>query len=85
MPSPDSRDARRRRWPWIVLGVFAALILAAVLFPWDWVKGPIERKVSASTGRQFSMQHLDVSTAGRRASWCRACSSTIRTGRAKTR
>ncbi len=51
---------RQRRWPWIVLGVLATLVLAAVLFDWDWVKGPIERKISASTGRHFEMAHLDV-------------------------
>jgi uncharacterized protein involved in outer membrane biogenesis len=39
----------------------AALIVLVVLFDWNWFKGPIERRVSAATGREFTIGgDLDV-------------------------
>src|SRR5581483_8486030 len=42
------------------LGVLVALILIVVFFPWDLLRGPIDRKISDATGRHFEMAHLDV-------------------------
>lgn len=52
--------ARGKRWLLglgITLGLLAALVFA---FDWNWVKGPIEQRVSAQTGREFSMEDLHV-------------------------
>lgn len=58
-PSP-SRVSRHRRW-WIGLGIVAALVAIFVpLFDWNWLRGPVERAVSAKTGREFHLGHLDV-------------------------
>jgi len=52
--------SRRRRWL-IVLGVIAVLIaLLVALWDWNWFRGPVERAVSARTGREFQLGHLDV-------------------------
>lgn len=57
----SSRAARVPRWLWIVGGLFAALVVLAVVFDWNWLKGPIERRVSAATGREFAIGgDLDV-------------------------
>lgn len=41
--------------------LFAALALLAVLFPWDVLRGPVNRYVSESTGRKFEItRRLDV-------------------------
>nr|WP_205390084.1 AsmA family protein [Xanthomonas citri] len=31
-----------------------------MLFDWNWLRGPVERAVSAKTGREFHLGHLDV-------------------------
>lgn len=56
-----------KRWPWplrIAAGVVAlvvVLVLAVVFFPWDMLREPINRRVSAQTGRHFAItRHLDV-------------------------
>lgn len=37
------------------------LVLLVILFDWNWLKGPIERKVSSETGRAFAINgDLDV-------------------------
>lgn len=55
-----ARVSRRRRW-WIGLGIVAALVaIFVLLFDWDWLRGPVERAVSAKTGREFHLGHLDV-------------------------
>lgn len=41
--------------------LIAALVVLAVLFDWNWLKGPLERRVSAATGREFAIDgDLDV-------------------------
>ena len=55
--------ASTRAHPWrIGLAIVAAALLALVLFwDWNWFKGPVERIVSASTGRSFQIGgDLDV-------------------------
>jgi uncharacterized protein involved in outer membrane biogenesis len=46
----------------VVLAVIAiALVLIVVFFPWDMLRGPVNRYVSEKTGRQFAItRHLDV-------------------------
>lgn len=46
----------------IVLGVLiAAVVVFLILFDWNWLKGPLERQVSARTGREFRIHgDLDV-------------------------
>ena len=45
----------------MVLGLFAALLLLLALFPWDALRGPINRYVSEQTGRKFEItRRLDV-------------------------
>lgn len=44
-----------------MLGLFAALLLVLALFPWDALRGPINRYVSEQTGRKFEItRRLDV-------------------------
>ncbi|WP_223572519.1 AsmA family protein [Xanthomonas citri] len=58
-PSP-ARVSRHRRW-WIGLGIVAALVaIFVLLFDWNWLRGPVERAVSAKTGREFHLGHLGV-------------------------
>jgi len=63
--SAISRNRRPR--PWWVTGLIAlavlvaALVLLAVFFPWDTLRGPVNRYVSNKTGRHFEItRHLDV-------------------------
>ncbi|WP_386341356.1 AsmA family protein [Xanthomonas citri pv. citri] len=57
--SPTRVSRRRRRW--IGLGIVAALVaIFVLLFDWNWLRGPVERVVSAKTGREFHLGHLDV-------------------------
>ncbi|VTU24761.1 putative assembly protein [Variovorax sp. PBS-H4] len=44
-----------------VLGLVAALLLLLALFPWDTLRGPINRYISEKTGRKFEItRRLDV-------------------------
>ncbi|MDO9357800.1 MAG: AsmA family protein [Polaromonas sp.] len=56
--------ARRPLWIKIVASVVAVLVvlvLVVVFFPWDWVRGPLNRYVSEQTGRKFEItRKLDV-------------------------
>jgi uncharacterized protein involved in outer membrane biogenesis len=53
-----------RRWFKVLAGialVLLALVLLVVFFPWDTLRGPINRYVSDKTGRHFEItRHLDV-------------------------
>lgn len=52
---------RRRRWPWILGAIIVLLAIIVTLWDWNWFKGPIERRVSAATGREFRIEgDLDV-------------------------
>ena len=56
--------APRALWRWMAAG-FATLLLVLVLvvlfFPWDWLRGPVNRYVSERTGRHFEItRRLDV-------------------------
>ena len=44
-----------------ILAVAALLALLLVFFPWDWLRGPLNRYVSDTTGRHFEItRRLDV-------------------------
>lgn len=51
-------------WLKLLLGVLVllvGLVLLAVFFPWDWLRGPINRYVTEKTGREFAItRRLDV-------------------------
>ena len=59
-------SAGRKVPPWSkVLAVFAVLlgilVLVLAFFPWDWLRGPLNRYVSDRTGRHFEItRRLDV-------------------------
>ncbi|RZA21411.1 MAG: AsmA family protein [Lysobacteraceae bacterium] len=60
MPAAESRPQRssatRHPW-WTAFGILLIALLALLLlWDWNWFKGPIERRVSAQTGREF---HID--------------------------
>lgn len=56
--------ARARRWRvagLTVAGLSLALVLTALFFPWDTLRGPLNRAVSDATGRHFEItRRLDV-------------------------
>src|SRR6185369_12678661 len=44
-----------------ILVVAVLLVLLVVFFPWDWLRGPLNRYVSERTGRHFEItRKLDV-------------------------
>ncbi|WP_115562600.1 AsmA family protein [Xanthomonas arboricola] len=58
--TPSARTARRRRWLIGLGSVVAIVAILLLLFDWNWLRGPVERMVSAKTGRVFHLGHLDV-------------------------
>src|SRR3954467_13825712 len=65
MAHAASTSAPHRAW-WLKLlialgALLLALVLLAVFFPWDTLRGPVNRFVSKKTGRHFEItRHLDV-------------------------
>ena len=55
---------RKPLWVKLLLGLAAVLVLLLLLvvfFPWDWLRGPVNRYVSEQTGRKFEItRRLDV-------------------------
>ena len=50
-----------KRWLVGLAVLLLALVLIVVFFPWDWLRGPINRHVSEQLGRRFEItQHLSV-------------------------
>ncbi len=66
MGSDNTPSSARRRRFWLRLGgglllLMGVLIVAAVVFPWDVLRQPINRYVSDKTGREFEItQRLDI-------------------------
>lgn len=62
----DKQQGRRRRsWAFRIaaacVGLLAVLVLVVMFFPWDMLRGPVNRYVSEKTGRTFAItRHLDV-------------------------
>lgn len=44
----------------IALGVAGALVIAAALFDWNWLRGPLERHLTEKSGREVRIDHLEV-------------------------
>jgi len=53
-PARDARWVRRTGFAAAALAL--ALVLALALFDWNWLKGPIESRVSAATGRSLVIE-----------------------------
>ncbi|WP_429001496.1 AsmA family protein [Xanthomonas arboricola] len=58
--APPSPTPRRRRWLVGLAIVAAVVVIFVLLFQWNWLRGPVERVVSAKTGREFHLGYLDV-------------------------
>ncbi|MBC7394474.1 MAG: AsmA family protein, partial [Variovorax sp.] len=62
--SPSSRPTQRPlalKVLAVVVALLLILVLVVVFFPWDVLRGPINRYVSEKTGRKFEItRHLDV-------------------------
>ena len=60
----SAHPTHRPWWAKVLIGLAVlvlALVLLAVLFPWDTLRGPVNRYVSEKTGRHFEItRHLDV-------------------------
>ena len=59
-----ARPTRRRRWPWLVGALLLALVLFLLLFDANWFRGSVERRVTGTTGREFSIGDLELGFAG---------------------
>ena len=55
--------SRKRRWPWIVGAIALGLLVLIAIFDWNWFRGPLERRLSESSGRPVTIGHLDVELA----------------------
>ncbi len=58
-PAPSSK----RRWPWVLGALAVALAIFIAIFDWNWFRGPLERRLSESSGRPVTIGHLDVELA----------------------
>ena len=55
------RQGGAKRWQLTLLVVIALLAALLMAWDWNWFKGPIERRVEATTGREFRIEGpLDV-------------------------
>ena len=53
-------DKPRRRWPFILGGAVALVIVAALVFRWDWLIPIVQTRASAALGRPVTIEHLHV-------------------------
>lgn len=61
MNNPQSRPVLLRRWLIGIAALLVVLVLVVAFFPWDMLRGPINRYVSDQLGRRFEItQHLSV-------------------------
>ncbi len=51
---------RRRIWPFVLGGLFLAMVLLILLWNWDWFIPIVNSRASAALGRRVSIQHLHV-------------------------
>lgn len=63
-PSATTQRSRHPLWVKLLLALavlLIGLVLLAIFFPWDWLRGPLNRYVSERTGRHFEItRRLDV-------------------------
>ena len=58
---PHSVVSRTPRWAWVVAVLVLAVGVLIAVWDWNWFKGPLERRVTAITGREFTIRgDLDV-------------------------
>ena len=50
----------RRRWPYAVGALLLVVVVAALLFRWDWLIPIVEARASAALGRTITISHLKV-------------------------
>jgi uncharacterized protein involved in outer membrane biogenesis len=63
MRSGDSHSvlSRTPRWIWVLAVLVLALGILIAIWDWNWFKGPVERRVTSMTGREFTIRgDLDV-------------------------
>jgi uncharacterized protein involved in outer membrane biogenesis len=59
-PSPLA-SVRRHPWALAMCVLLVAIVILIALWDWNWFKGPVERQVTARTGRSFHIAgNLDV-------------------------
>ena len=54
---------RKRRWPWVLGSIAVVLAVLTAIFDWNWFRGPLERYLTESSGRQVTIGVLDVELA----------------------
>ena len=57
---PAAPRSSRRRWPWLLLAILVLLLVTVALFDWNLLRGPLERRLEAASGRDVAIGHLDV-------------------------
>lgn len=58
---PHSVLSRTPRWVWVLTAFVAVVAVLVAIWDWNWFKGPVERRVTAATGREFHIRgDLDV-------------------------
>ncbi len=55
--------ASKRKWPWALGAIALALVVVVAIFDWNWFRGPLERRLSESSGRPVTIGHLAVELA----------------------
>ena len=51
---------RRRRWPFVIGGLVAAVLILVIAFRWDWLIPIVQTRASAALGRPVTIGHLHV-------------------------
>ena len=60
--SPSFLSRTAKRWLLAFAGLLLAIVLLVLFFPWDTLRGPVNRYVSSELGRRFEItRRLDVS------------------------
>ncbi|MBC8119021.1 MAG: AsmA family protein [Burkholderiaceae bacterium] len=59
----NSTAPPRRRWPWVLGAIALTLVAFIAIFDWNWFRGPLERRLSETSGRDVTIGYLDVELA----------------------
>ena len=57
---PAASSRRRHIWPWALGVVLLVVLVALLLFRWDWLIPLVESQVKTATGRSVTLTHLHV-------------------------